>query len=145
MFYAIPHLILSLPVYTVPAKSLGRSEKLHICLPEIDTGTALKRSVPEKGLYTVLLFGMVFRHYKTKTFHLAAVYLKVNLWNFLSKKRGKKHVWKNLKNNDKRAAVELWRAKVPLSTVRNKLKVFERTLRRVLAFKKAKTLTRSSS
>jgi hypothetical protein len=29
---------------------------------------------------------------------------------------------------------------VPLSTVRNKLKVFERTLRRVLAFKKAKTL-----
>jgi hypothetical protein len=29
---------------------------------------------------------------------------------------------------------------VPLSTVRNKLKVFERTPRRVLAFKKAKTL-----
>ncbi len=28
-----------------------------------------------------------------------------------------------------------------LSTVRNKLKVFERTLRRVLAFKKAKSLS----
>jgi hypothetical protein len=29
---------------------------------------------------------------------------------------------------------------VPLSTVRNQLKVFERTLRRVLAFKRANTL-----
>jgi hypothetical protein len=29
---------------------------------------------------------------------------------------------------------------VPLSTVRNPLKVFERTLRRVLAFQRAKTL-----
>jgi hypothetical protein len=32
------------------------------------------------------------------------------------------------------------RAKVPLSTVRNQLKVFERTLRRALAFRKANTL-----
>jgi hypothetical protein len=38
------------------------------------------------------------------------------------------------------AAFELLRAKVPLSTVSNQLKVFERTLRRVLTFKKANTL-----
>jgi hypothetical protein len=42
--------------------------------------------------------------------------------------------------DDNRVAVELWRAKVPLSTVRNQLKVCERTLRRVLAFEKANTL-----
>jgi hypothetical protein len=44
---------------------------------------------------------------------------------------------KNLENNDKRVAVELWRATLPLSTIRNQLKVFEKTLRSVLAFTKA--------
>jgi hypothetical protein len=44
---------------------------------------------------------------------------------------------KNLKNDDKSAAVELWRARVPLSTIRNQLKMFERTLGTVLAFTKA--------
>jgi hypothetical protein len=71
---------------------------------------------------------------------LAAIYLKVNLTDFLSQWSRKEHVRKNLKIDDKRAAVELWRAKVPISTVRNQLKMFERTLRRVLAFKRANTL-----
>ncbi len=44
---------------------------------------------------------------------------------------------KNIKIYDKRAAFGLWRAKVPLSIIRNQLKVFERTLRSVLAFTKA--------
>jgi hypothetical protein len=57
---------------------------------------------------------------------LAAVHVKVNLLHFLSQTSRKEHVRKNLKKDDKRAAVELWRAKVPLSTVRNQLKVFER-------------------
>ena len=33
---------------------------------------------------------------------------------------------------DKRAAIELWRAKVPLKNIRSQLKMSERTLRRVL-------------
>ncbi len=37
-------------------------------------------------------------------------------------------------------AAEIWRAKVPLSTIRNQLKMFERTLRRVLSFLKANPL-----
>ncbi len=78
---------------------------------------------------------MKFHCSKTNTFCLAAVHAKVNLLHFLSQWSRKDHVRKNLKKDDKRAAVELWRAKVPLSTVRNKLRVFERTLRRVLASK----------
>jgi hypothetical protein len=35
---------------------------------------------------------------------------------------------------------ELWRAKVPLSTIRNQQKVFERTLKRVMVFTKANSL-----
>ncbi len=56
----------------------------------------------------------------------------------LSKPVKWKRTWsqKNLKNDDKRAAVELWKAKLPLSTIRNQLKLFEKTLRSVLAFTK---------
>ncbi len=88
---------------------------------------------------------MKFRCSKTNTFCLAAVHEKVNLLHFLSQWSRKEHVRKNLKKDYKRAAVELWRAKVPLSTVRNQLKVFERTLRRVLASKGPSPSTRSSS
>ena len=38
------------------------------------------------------------------------------------------------KNDSKRAAVELWRAGVPLATIRKQLKMSESTLRRLLAF-----------
>ncbi len=41
---------------TVPAKSLGRSEKLNICLPEVDT--PLKLSFFEKGLYIAIWDGI---------------------------------------------------------------------------------------
>jgi hypothetical protein len=44
---------------------------------------------------------------------------------------------KSLKNENKRAAVELWRAKVPLSNIRKQLKMSEKTLRRILFFAKA--------
>jgi hypothetical protein len=43
---------------------------------------------------------------------------------------------KNVKNGAKRAAVELWRAKVPLSNIRSQLKLSKSTLRRILAFAK---------
>jgi hypothetical protein len=39
-----------------------------------------------------------------------------------------------------RAAVELWKAKVTLSIIRNQLKMIKRTLRRALTFTKANTL-----
>ncbi len=81
----------------------------------------------------------------TNSFCLAAIHVKVNLFHFLSHWSTKEHVRKNLKKDDKRATVELWRAKVPLSTVRNQLKEFERTLRRVLASKGPTPSTRSSS
>ncbi len=87
---------------------------------------------------------MKFHCSKTNTFCLAAVHVEVNLLHFLSKWSRKEHVRKNIKKDDKKAAVELWRAKVPLSTVRNQPKVFERTLRRVLASKGPTTSTRSS-
>jgi hypothetical protein len=41
---------------------------------------------------------------------------------------------KNFKTDSKRAAVELWRAGVPLATIRKQLKISESTLRRILAF-----------
>ncbi len=47
---------------------------------------------------------------------------------------------KSLKNEDKRAAIELWRAKVPLSNIRKQLKMSERTLRRILSFAKTNPL-----
>ena len=40
---------------------------------------------------------------------------------------------KNFKTDSKRAAVELWRAGVPLDTIRKQLKMSESTLRRILA------------
>jgi hypothetical protein len=69
---------------------------------------------------------------------LAAIYIKVNLSHCLS---GKNISRKYLKNkNDKMTEVELWRAKVHLSTIRSQLKMSKRTLRRVLAFAKANPL-----
>jgi hypothetical protein len=53
-----------------------------------------------------------------------------------------------MKKHQKRlqgAAVELWGAKVALSTIRNQLKVFERTLRRVPVFTKANALNHIKS
>ena len=88
---------------------------------------------------------MKFHCSKTNTFCLAAVHVKVNFLHFLSQWSRQEHVRKSLKKDDKRAAVELWRAKVPLSTVRNQLKVFERALRRVLASKGPIPSTRTSS
>ena len=41
---------------------------------------------------------------------------------------------KNFEKDSKRAAVELWRAGVPLGTIRKQLKMSESTLRRILAF-----------
>ncbi len=78
-FYRYTYCTVNLPS-TVPAKSLDRSEKLNICLPEIDT--PLKKVFLKKDY--VLLFWVVFHLYNTKTFHLAAVYLKVNPTHFLS-------------------------------------------------------------
>jgi hypothetical protein len=43
---------------------------------------------------------------------------------------------KNIKDGAKRAAGELCRAKVPLSTIRSQLKLSESALRRILAFAK---------
>ncbi len=43
---------------------------------------------------------------------------------------------KNAKDGAQRAAVELWRAKVPLSIIRSQLKLSELTLRRILAIAK---------
>jgi hypothetical protein len=43
---------------------------------------------------------------------------------------------KNVKDDAKRAAGELWRAKVPLNTIRSQIKLSESTLRRILAFTK---------
>ena len=43
---------------------------------------------------------------------------------------------KNVKDCAKMAAVELWRAKVLLSTIRSQLKLSELTLRRILVFAK---------
>jgi hypothetical protein len=40
---------------------------------------------------------------------------------------------KNFKTDSKRAAMELWRAEVPLATIRKQLKMLESTLRRILA------------
>jgi hypothetical protein len=37
---------------------------------------------------------------------------------------------------DKRVAVELWKAKVPLKSIRKQLNMSERSLRRILAFAK---------
>jgi hypothetical protein len=47
---------------------------------------------------------------------------------------------KSLKNEDKRAAIKLWRAKVPFSNIRKQLKMSEKTLRRILSFPKANPL-----
>ncbi len=75
----------------------------------------------------MVLFGTEFHRSKTKTFCLAAVYIKVNLSHFLShslrKGAVKNMAGKSLKNEDKRAAIELWRAKVPLSNIRKQLKM----------------------
>ena len=43
----------------------------------------------------------------------------------------------NFSQGAKRAAVELWKAKVPLKNIREQLQMSERTLRRVLAAAKA--------
>jgi hypothetical protein len=73
-------------------------------------------------------------------------YIKVNISHFLSQSNVKEYVReKPQKKNDKRAAVELWRAKVPLSAIRNQLKVFERTLKRIMAFTKANSLNQIQS
>ena len=43
----------------------------------------------------------------------------------------------NFSQDAKRAAVELWKAKVPLKNIKEQLQMSERTLRRVLAAAKA--------
>jgi hypothetical protein len=43
---------------------------------------------------------------------------------------------KNVNDGAKRVAVEFWRTKVPLSTIRAQLKLSESTMRRILAFAK---------
>jgi hypothetical protein len=74
---------------------------------------------------------------------LAAVYIKVNLSHFLSQSQegsGKEHGREKPENEDKRAAIELWRVKAPLSYIRKQLKMSERILRRILSFAKANPL-----
>lgn len=44
---------------------------------------------------------------------------------------------KHFSNDEKRAAIELWRAKIPLKDIRKQLEMSESTLRRILAFAKA--------
>ena len=46
--------------------------------------------------------------------------------------REKNHSTTPFSKADKRAAIELWRAKVPLKNIKSQLKMSERTLRRVL-------------
>jgi isocitrate dehydrogenase len=48
-----------------------------------------------------------------------------------------KHSTKPFSREDKRLAIELWRAKVPLSTIRKQLKMSERSLRRILSVVKS--------
>jgi hypothetical protein len=48
-----------------------------------------------------------------------------------------KHSTKPFSREDKRVAIELWRAKVPLATIRKQLKMSERSLRRILSFAKS--------
>jgi ABC-type uncharacterized transport system YnjBCD substrate-binding protein len=43
---------------------------------------------------------------------------------------------KPFSREEKRVAIELWRAKVPLKAIRDQVKMSESTLRRVLAFAK---------
>ena len=47
---------------------------------------------------------------------------------------------KHFSNDEKRAAIELWRAKIPLKDIRKQLEMSESTLRRILAFAKASPL-----
>jgi hypothetical protein len=47
---------------------------------------------------------------------------------------------KPFSREEKRVAIELWRAKVPLKAIRDQVKMLESTLRRVLAFAKKNTL-----
>ncbi len=51
----------------------------------------------------------------------------------LAMKAQQSQAGKNFKTDFKRAAVELWRAGVPLATIRKQLKMSEFTLRRILA------------
>ncbi len=69
---------------TVPAKSLGGSKKFNNFFPVIVR--PLKSSFTEKGLYTAVFFRMKFYRYRTNTFSLAAVYVKVNLLHFLRRR-----------------------------------------------------------
>ncbi len=66
--------------YSAHKKCLDRSKKLNIFFPVIHR--PLKWSLLKKDC--VLLYGTVFHYYKTKTFHLAAIYIKVNISHFLS-------------------------------------------------------------
>jgi hypothetical protein len=50
----------------VPTKGLGLSEKLNICLPEIDT--PLKSSFSEKGFYIANWYGISPLLYKNFSF-----------------------------------------------------------------------------
>jgi hypothetical protein len=52
-------------------------------------------------------------HPKTKTFHLTAIYIKMLFRIFYANVRIRK------KKHSKKAPVELWRAKVPLTTIRS--------------------------
>ena len=49
----------------------------------------------------------------------------------------RKRSWKTFKKDTKWAAIELWKAKVSLSTIRQQLKMSASTLRKILSFAKA--------
>jgi hypothetical protein len=57
----------------------------------------------------------------------------------------RKDTGKPFKKDYKRAAIELWKAQVPLSRIRAQLKMSESTLRRILAFAKTNPLDPISS
>jgi hypothetical protein len=66
--------------------------------------------------------------------------MKGNLSHFLSQYQegsSKEHGREKPEKLRQTAAIELWRAKVPLSNIRKQLKMPERTLRRILSFTKA--------
>jgi hypothetical protein len=48
-----------------------------------------------------------------------------------------KHSTKPFSREDKRVAIELWRVKVPLATIKKQVKMLERSLRRILSFAKS--------
>ena len=89
-------------------------------------------------VHALVMIYTQFHCIRTKTFCLSAPGINSAPPHFLgsvtSWKLSRESPEKNFGKDSKRAAVELWRAGVPLGTIRKQLKMSESTLRRILAF-----------